>query len=395
MRRSLNAALIPDDVKGNIRRILKRYKNGAYEKQLRKAYFVHFGVRLNVGSFGFPDVSAFIEALDFATVDTSKPSFPVFRSRLPNLPEEQNSVRESFDRSFYLNTYFESFEPGVALRGIPALEFPKVEIGARVDIVLADIQNVDFFYFQLRGVQTTDALTQLMGEMNRFYCSAKSPRFRLPNPKKVALTTQYCAAEYKDEGWHRAFILEVLDEKDKAQILFIDYGTRATVNVRNLRQLHARFGRLPAQALAGRLAGLKPKNGARFFTKIAAKHFRELLRKHDDGELIAVYKGVAIDLVSNIRTRFSVHGLMRGLLYLEDGRLAGSLPQTGRERRHLHQPGVGRQRPRREGPACHPQQQARPEESDLLIHDAPATCQEWRMPESKEYPILRRISVAI
>lgn len=58
----------------------------------------------------------------------------------------------------------------------------------------------------------------------------------------------------------------------------MDYGTVDAVAVRTLKPLLRRWGRLPAQGLRARLAGLRPGAGGRRWPHAAAAHFLQLVR---------------------------------------------------------------------------------------------------------------------
>ena len=58
---------------------------------------------------------------------------------------------------------------------------------------------------------------------------------------------QYCAALF-DGLWHRAIIIEV-HNLERANIFYIDFGTKLDVLQSELRYLHSQFAELPAQGI--------------------------------------------------------------------------------------------------------------------------------------------------
>ncbi len=99
---------------------------------------------------------------------------------------------------------------------------------------------------------------------------------------------QFCAALYK-KIWHRAKILRV--EKDKmVEIMYVDYGTMATIRQKELKYLHKSFSRIPMQAIKGSLHGIEPKFGK--WMSNAGREFLKLVWATANSGLIGEVKSI-------------------------------------------------------------------------------------------------------
>lgn len=65
--------------------------------------------------------------------------------------------------------------------------------------------------------------------------------------------------------WQRAEILSEVDESNKLRVFFFDYGTRAEIDLKNVKYLLKFFSKIPRNAFRGCLHGIKPKNGDETF----------------------------------------------------------------------------------------------------------------------------------
>ena len=67
-------------------------------------------------------------------------------------------------------------------------------------------------------------------------------------------------APYKTEGFHRVMVRRML-KREMVRVLYVDFGNLDKVRLKDIRLLHKRFLSLPAQAIAGRLWGVKEVEG--------------------------------------------------------------------------------------------------------------------------------------
>lgn len=66
-----------------------------------------------------------------------------------------------------------------------------------------------------------------------------------------------CAArDSRDNYWYRYRVIGTC--QNKIDVITIDYGTRATMDIDCLRHLHVKFSRLPRQAFLGKIFGILP-----------------------------------------------------------------------------------------------------------------------------------------
>ena len=67
-------------------------------------------------------------------------------------------------------------------------------------------------------------------------------------------------APYKTEGFHRGMDKRVL-KSEIVSVLYVDFGTLDKVRLKDIRLLHKRLLKLPAQAIAARMWGVKEVEG--------------------------------------------------------------------------------------------------------------------------------------
>lgn len=67
---------------------------------------------------------------------------------------------------------------------------------------------------------------------------------------------QICCALFLNI-WHRGEIVSV-DLNDKVKVFFVDYGTTAEIDIKNIKYLDIKFSKIPSQVFRGSLAFIKP-----------------------------------------------------------------------------------------------------------------------------------------
>ncbi|XP_048584208.1 uncharacterized protein LOC116614836 isoform X2 [Nematostella vectensis] len=78
---------------------------------------------------------------------------------------------------------------------------------------------------------------------------------------KPGQADKYClgAAKFSDDNlWYRCFVLDMSPDRQRAKVLYADYGNSEWVSVQDFTLLDKSFWSLPPQALPVRLAGLEP-----------------------------------------------------------------------------------------------------------------------------------------
>jgi Tudor domain len=119
------------------------------------------------------------------------------------------------------------------------------------------------------------------------------------------------AIDFNDR-WYRGEVLMWTD--DDAFVLFVDFGLRHYVNVKNLRRLEDNFISEPRMACKGSLHGVKPPKGEslwdvktiiKFIGKVKNQKFKATVRDFVDGYF-------KVDLMEN-KTMFSSTLIEEGL----------------------------------------------------------------------------------
>ena len=83
--------------------------------------------------------------------------------------------------------------------------------------------------------------------MNNFYTSGEGKRWRVPDTRFCS-PGQLLAAKYSEIGYHRILVEHIINY-EKVSVLYVDYGTIMEIHASDLRLLHKKFLKLPAQAV--------------------------------------------------------------------------------------------------------------------------------------------------
>lgn len=161
-----------------------------------------------------------------------------------------------------------------------------------IDVYVADVSHPGSFTVQIYGRKTTGALNELMDALERFYCSVSDDRYDLPHD--MARPGQICASVFaEDLNWHRAMILSEYND-DYAEVVYVDYGTKATVPKNSLKLLTSCFMTLPVQMIKARLAHIK----ARDLKDWNLQSRNQMLRLCSNKQLIAQVTAVTDEVLS-------------------------------------------------------------------------------------------------
>lgn len=136
---------------------------------------------------------------------------------------------------------------------IPSVQFPKEFIkGAVVGVFIAEIHSPFKFWFHTH--KENHELDVLMSGIDAFYNQLGEADLLIP--RSCLTPGQVCVALYNDM-WHRAEILTNV-VRNKAKVLFVDYGTVSEVEIQHIKYLQNRFAQTPVQAIRGSLSHIKP-----------------------------------------------------------------------------------------------------------------------------------------
>uniref|UniRef100_A0A8C8RTH5 Tudor domain containing 6 n=1 Tax=Pelusios castaneus TaxID=367368 RepID=A0A8C8RTH5_9SAUR len=129
-------------------------------------------------------------------------------------------------------------------------EHAGLEVGSTVQVTVSYVESPGYFWCQLsRNIQE---LKSLMAEIQE-YCKASAQPHHWPNV--------ICLAKYsEDEKWYRALIISGVFSTEQVEVIYVDYGNKELVSVKNLRSINANFLKLKAQAFRCSLYNLiQPK----------------------------------------------------------------------------------------------------------------------------------------
>ncbi|XP_019849024.1 PREDICTED: uncharacterized protein LOC100635893 isoform X3 [Amphimedon queenslandica] len=119
-----------------------------------------------------------------------------------------------------------------------------------VSVVISNIESPLGFSCQLE--ENSNSLSLLVSQMTEHYNDPSTPT----KPVKPVPGTCCAALFDQDSLWYRGRILCV-DGSDSIEILFIDYGNKELIMLKNTRDLLSKYLSLPIQAVSCSLTGIK------------------------------------------------------------------------------------------------------------------------------------------
>ncbi|XP_019393646.1 PREDICTED: tudor domain-containing protein 6 [Crocodylus porosus] len=127
----------------------------------------------------------------------------------------------------------------------------QLEVGSTVDVIVSCVESPGYFWCQLR--RNSQELKKLMATIQDCCKDSVQPHY-LPNP--------VCLAKYsEDEKWYRALILSGILPKEEVEVIYVDYGNKDVVSLKNLCSINADFLKLKAQAFRCSLYNLIQPSG--------------------------------------------------------------------------------------------------------------------------------------
>ncbi|XP_053140053.1 tudor domain-containing protein 6 [Hemicordylus capensis] len=127
----------------------------------------------------------------------------------------------------------------------------QLDVGSTVDVVVSYTENPGLFWCQL--AKKAHELKALMAEIQD-YCKHSAQPHDWPNP--------VCLAKYsEDEKWYRALIVSAVRHTEEVDVVYVDYGNKELVSLKNLRATKSDFLKLKAQAFRCSLYNLIQPNG--------------------------------------------------------------------------------------------------------------------------------------
>lgn len=187
-----------------------------------------------------------------------------------------------------------------------------VQPGDEFEAIVSVGESPDDFWCQWKKSSTIE-LPLLMDQIHDRYQSETAT-----SQDQIELEVgKLCAAQYTDNGWYRAVILEVVE--DSAKVCFFDYGNIELVEKSKIRSIQDDLMSLPQQAVACKLAGVEPIFGS--WEEESCNRFQELVVL-DDGKSFTV-KVVSVPTELGINEKIEVelndNGVIIADLLVEGG----------------------------------------------------------------------------
>jgi len=153
-------------------------------------------------------------------------------------------------------------------------------------IYVAEIYSPVQFWFQF---ESSD-VQKMMEDLQADYTKLAEHDLQISDVNlKVGLIV---ACYVSDFGlWHRAVIIKSINEKRQLRLFFIDYGTVGKATIKNVKYLFKSYLVYPRFSYRGRLAGVKPPNGAlawsenqvnKFIQHVANREMQATVVKYDE-----------------------------------------------------------------------------------------------------------------
>ncbi|CAK8680022.1 unnamed protein product [Clavelina lepadiformis] len=116
-------------------------------------------------------------------------------------------------------------------------------------VYISHVENPGDVYCQL--AELSNDLDTMMLSLESYY---KEDHKHVDIASTLSLSVgSICVAQYCDDEWHRASVLDIIDDK-KVKVQFVDYGTIEILSVDRIRNSEIRFCVLPLQAIHCHLA---------------------------------------------------------------------------------------------------------------------------------------------
>lgn len=133
---------------------------------------------------------------------------------------------------------------------IPTHIIPK----ASIRVFITEVHNPNRMWYHIG--ENVGKIDDMMNEIEGYYAQLTGDEWRLKAGN--ARVGFYCMAKYHGQ-WHRAQIVSEY-EHNKLKVFYIDYGTVAQVELRDLKYMAKIFADVPAQAMRASMAYIKPVN---------------------------------------------------------------------------------------------------------------------------------------
>lgn len=156
--------------------------------------------------------------------------------------------------------------------------------GEKIDNIRIPVVRHCHLFYATMSEESKKQIEELTEEMTEFYNSSRTINSRPLSPGEIV------AAQYKDEKWFRARIIEVTEASDeyiddfaeveKIRVFYVDYGQAHTVDMLSIREIKPAFLQLPFQAVEcslGRVMSIRNElNPTGKWPHLTSQKFRQL-----------------------------------------------------------------------------------------------------------------------
>ncbi|XP_032398709.1 tudor domain-containing 6 isoform X2 [Etheostoma spectabile] len=146
--------------------------------------------------------------------------------------------------------------------------YPELPTGTVETVVVTEVTNPQRIFCQLKVF--SQELKKLSGQLTQ--CCEGRITNCIVSPEMIGFP---CAARGSDGRWYRSVLQQVFPTNNVVEVLHVDYGTKALVQVESVRPLAAEFFRMPVVTYICSLHGILDKGVG--WTTSQIDHLRALL----------------------------------------------------------------------------------------------------------------------
>ncbi|XP_045777810.1 uncharacterized protein LOC123875809 [Maniola jurtina] len=279
-----------EELKKEVLDLVLEHSSGLMCTELMKVYSERHGRELNFTRFGYTSILSLAGSVrgvtvtadgargdwllsDAARAPPPRPPPPRVLPRAPARPSLPADPEEALPGIPYAPDVFPEDCMGLA-DSIPAASLAGLAVGDELEVAVGEVYSPSHFWLQRLGDEHNIAMENMMDDMNRYYERGEGKHRRLS--AAAVRVGFYCTSRY-DGDWHRSLIVRILDV-DTVKVRHVDYGTVERCAVSALRPLRREWSALPAQAIRGRLANVRPVAGGRRWPLATSLHFLNLIQ---------------------------------------------------------------------------------------------------------------------
>eukprot|EP00093_Oithona_nana_P013911 13911.XXX_397484_396535_1 [CDS] Oithona nana genome sequencing. len=196
-------------------------------------------------------------------------------------------------------------------------EATKLPLATRLNVRISEVESPGKFWIQ-KSDESQD-LDLLEEDLKLFYESDDALQYELlhfkPSPG------HYIAFYVKEDMvWYRGLV-RCYASPNKAEVLYIDYGTVLEVHLDDIRYLAPQFEKLNAQGILARLSGIRPREGNEWCADSKRFLWDKAQGAYSKGDLLARVDGyvtttegsfISLDILTDKRNSINYQMVKRG-----------------------------------------------------------------------------------